>query len=129
MKRPMFFISLAAVSALLCGQAAPSSCTSATVVTSAICIDASALQGAVALNSNQQAVLTGIIATCAATNGGTRFANDTIVKALIADALLLQQSGLLSAVHIKAEAPDAQMTLRKIKAHWAGIPELRASFK
>ena len=97
-----------------------------TAVTAAICADAATLQAStVALNKNQQTALQGIVTTCASTAGGTVFNNTTLAIALINDAILLQSSGLLSNVHITAEAPEAQQTLRQIRAHWQKIPELR----
>jgi len=90
-----------------------------TSVTAAICADAATLStSTVALNKNQTLALNGIVNTCASTAGGTVFNNATVALALINDALLLQQSGLLSDVHIKAEAPDIQVLLRRIKLHW-----------
>jgi len=93
--------------------------TANTSVTAAICTDANTLANStVALNKNQMLALSGIVSTCSATGGGTVFNNATVALGLINDALLLQQSGLLSDVHIKAEAPDAQGVLRKIKLRW-----------
>lgn len=91
-----------------------------TSITSAVCTDAATLQqSAVKLNSNQTLALNGIISSCNATAGGTAFNNATVALAIINDAILLQGSGLLSNIHITAEAPPQQLILRKIKQHWA----------
>lgn len=90
-----------------------------TAITAAICTDAATLQSSsVALNKNEATALQGIINGCNATAGGTTFNNATIALAIINDAILLQSSGLLSNVHITAEAPEQQLVLRKIRQHW-----------
>jgi hypothetical protein len=100
--------------------AASAGCTTSNTVTAAICSDASALQASsVKLNGVQTTALQGIVTTCAATAGGTSFTNATLAVALINDAILLQSSGLLSDIHITAQAPEGQRVLERIKLHWA----------
>jgi hypothetical protein len=95
-----------------------------TSITSAICADATTLQSSgVALNANQTLFVNGIISSCNSTAGGTTFNNVTVALAIIQDAILLQGSGLLSDIHITAEAPEAQKVLRKIKLHWEHLAE------
>jgi hypothetical protein len=109
------------IAALAVGAASLTGCdtTSQTAVTSAICADAVTLQGSsLALNKTQTTALQGIVTACASTAGGTTFNNATVALAIIQDAILLQSSGLLKDVHITAQAPDAQLVLRKIKAEW-----------
>lgn len=88
-----------------------------TSVTASICVDAVALKASsIPLNSNETTALNGILATCAATAGGTVFTASNDIAALIADAYVLEQSGLFS--NIVAQAPNDQKVLRKIKLHW-----------
>ena len=83
--------------------------TGVTPITAAICTDLTAVQSSgLALNSNEQLALKGLISSCAATQGGTVFSNTTIVAAMINDAILLQSSGLLSDIHLTAEVPASQ---------------------
>ena len=90
--------------------------TSQTAITSAICTDAVTLKGStIALNSTETTALNGVLTTCTATAGGTTFTNSTLALAIINDAILLQSSGLLSDVHITAQAPADQRVLKKIK--------------
>lgn len=85
-------------------------------VTAGICTDAATLKSStIALNAPQTTALNGVLTTCASTAGGTTFTNSTIALALINDAILLQSSGLLSDVHITAQAPADQKVLRKIR--------------
>ena len=92
---------------------------SSTAITAAICTDAVTLQqSSVALNANEKTALQGIVNGCNATSGGTVFNNATVAVAIINDAILLQGSGLLSDIHITAQAPEQQLVLRKIKQHW-----------
>jgi hypothetical protein len=96
-----------------------SGCNAPSTVTAGICTDASTLQASnVKLNANQTLALNGIISSCASTAGGTVFNNATVALAIIQDAILLQASGLLSNVHITAEAPAEQRVLEQIKLHW-----------
>ena len=115
MLKPIIFGALGLAAIPLCGCDS----TSQTAITSAICADASTLQGSdLKLNKPQATALQGIVTACASTAGGTTFNNATVALAIIQDAILLQSSGLLSNVHITAQAPDAQLALRKIKAEW-----------
>lgn len=87
-----------------------------TSVTAGICSDASALQASgVALNAAETTGLTGIVTSCASTAGGTVFNNLSVANAIIADAIILQKSGLLADVHITAQVPADQKVLKKIK--------------
>ena len=93
-----------------------------TSITAAICTDATTVStSGLALNANQKLALSGIMSSCASTNGGTTFSNSTVALAIIQDAILLQSSGLLSNVHITALAPEQQQTLRRIKGHWSKL--------
>ncbi len=115
---------LALTGALACalgfGALALAGCnTSSTAVTAAACVDAATLQASnVKLNASQTLALNGMISSCASTAGGTVFNNATVALAIIQDAILLQGSGLLSNVHITAEAPAEQRVLERIKLHW-----------
>jgi len=85
-------------------------------VTAGICTDAAALQASsVALNKNEATGLTGLMNACSSTAGGTVFSNLSLANAIIADAILLQSSGLLKDVHITAQVPADQKVLKKIK--------------
>lgn len=88
----------------------------ATTVTAGICTDAGALQASsIALNKNESTALQGIMTACSSTAGGTVFNNLSLANAIIADAILLQSSGLLKDVHITAQVPADQKVLKKIK--------------
>jgi hypothetical protein len=100
--------------------------TSTTAITAAICTDATTLQGSsLQLNKNATLALNGILTTCASTAGGTSFSNATLALAIIQDAILLQGSGLLSDVHITAEAPKNREMLQRMKLKWESMPELK----
>lgn len=106
-------VTIAAV-ALLGVAATLSGCD--TSITAGICSDASALQASgVALNAAETTGLTGIVTSCASTAGGTVFNNLSVANAIIADAIILQKSGLLADVHITAQVPADQKVLKKIK--------------
>ncbi len=90
-----------------------------TTYTAMMCTDAAALQASqVKLNAPQTTALNGIVQACAATNGGTVMTNATMVNAIAINAVLLQGSGLLSNVHIRAQAPEDQRVLERVKLHW-----------
>ena len=90
-----------------------------TSITAQICADAPLVQASgLQLNAKQQIALQSVLQSCAATSGGTSFANANVASALIADALLLQTSGLLSDVHIKALAPEKQESMQALKLRW-----------
>ena len=111
-----------AIAALAVGAASLTGCdsTSQVAITSAICTDATTLQGSgLALNKNEQTGLQGIITSCNATAGGTSFNNATIALAIINDAILLQSSGLLKDVHITALAPAQKLAVKKIDMDFA----------
>lgn len=112
----------------LCGALGLAGCDTSgvTPITAAICMDAPAVQASgLALNSNEKLALNGIISTCNATQGGTVFSNTTLVAALINDAILLQQSGLLQDVHLTAEVPASQARpLQHLRIH---VGQLKAA--
>ena len=88
----------------------------ATAITAGICADAGTLQASsVALNKNESTALQGIMNACSSTAGGTVFNKLSVANAIIADAILLQSSGLLKDVHITAQVPADQAVLKKIK--------------
>jgi hypothetical protein len=118
-------LKVALASALGLGALALDGCnTSSTAVTASICSDAATLQTSnVKLNANQTLALNGIMSACASTAGGTVFNNATVALAIIQLAIQLQGSGLLSNVHITAEAPAEQRVLERIKLHWERLGE------
>ena len=108
---------LALSAALMAGLGLAGCNTSAvTPVTAAICSDLTAVQAStLALNANETTALNAAISACNSTSGGTVFSNATVAAALINDAIILQASGLLSDVHITAEAPVDQAKLIKLR--------------
>ena len=121
--RKVWLIGAVPLLALLCAQSAPSGCSGMdTTVTSAICTDIGAVQASgLSLNKNQQLALTGLVQSCAATAGGTQFNNATLVAAMINDAILLQSSGLLTNVKLKALAPEQAQKLQSLKVKWQDL--------
>lgn len=84
-----------------------------------LCTSAQAIPGSgVHLNANQQLALTGLLNACAETSNGTQISSTTVARAIIDNAILLQQSGLLSHATIKAQAPEGQRVLERIKVRW-----------
>ena len=87
-------------------------------VTAEICSDAAALQASpVKLNANATTAMTGLMAACASTAGGTVVNDLTVANAMIQDAVILQNSGLLNSLSIRAQAPATQRVLERIKLH------------
>ena len=88
-------------------------------VTSAICADAAVVQSStLELNKSQKLALNGIIASCATTAGGTSFSQASVALTIINDAIMLQSSGLLTNVKLKAMAPDQALKMERIQDKW-----------
>lgn len=84
-----------------------------------LCTGGASLQvSPVKLNTAQQTALTGLMNACSVTANGTQINSTTLAQAIIDNALLLQQSGLLSNVSIQAQAPEGQRVLERIKLRW-----------
>ena len=95
-------------------------------VTSAICADAAVVQSStLELNKSQKLALNGIIASCATTAGGTSFSQASVALTIINDAIMLQSSGLLTNVKLKAMAPDQATPLVKMKQRWEDFAAAR----
>lgn len=111
-----------AIAAALIGTAGLAGCnagSNVTSLTSAICTDAAAVAASpLALNANEKLALQGLLNGCSQTAQGTVVNDLTILNAIIADAVLLQQSGLLQDVKLLAEVSPAQARpLQHLRIH------------
>lgn len=118
MKR-FLLIPLAALALVGCNAQAQQDLTvAATFICSS---NATLISSGLTLNANETAAVNSVANACAATAQGTNLTSATVVAAIFAGAVTLQQSGILNNLKLKALAPGERLALRKLPIDQAKV--------